>query len=60
LSSSAEPKASEVGPRVPAPWGRIHWAGTETISEWNGYMEGTLRSGKRAAPEMLTADGSRA
>jgi monoamine oxidase len=43
-----------------APCGRIHWAGTETIGEWNGYMEGALRSGKRAAAEMLTADGARA
>jgi monoamine oxidase len=39
-----------------APCGRIHWAGTETIGEWNGYMEGALRSGKRAAAEMLTAN----
>jgi monoamine oxidase len=39
-----------------APCGRIHWAGTETTGEWNGYMEGALRSGKRAAAEMLTAD----
>jgi monoamine oxidase len=43
-----------------APCGRIHWAGTETTGEWNGYMEGALRSGKRAATEMLTADGRRA
>jgi monoamine oxidase len=38
------------------PCGRIHWAGTETIGEWSGYMEGALRSGKRAATEMLMAD----
>lgn len=43
-----------------APCGRVHWAGTETTGEWNGYMEGALRSGKRAAAEMLTADGGRA
>jgi monoamine oxidase len=41
-----------------APCGRIHWAGTETIGEWNGYMEGALRSGKRAAAEMLAADAA--
>jgi monoamine oxidase len=34
------------------PCGRIHWAGTETSSEWTGYMEGALRSGIRAAAEM--------
>ncbi len=39
-----------------APCGRIHWAGTETSSEWHGYMEGALRSGNRAAGEMLQAD----
>jgi monoamine oxidase len=39
-----------------APCGRIHWAGTETSSEWHGYMEGALRSGSRAAEEMLQAD----
>jgi monoamine oxidase len=39
-----------------APSGRIHWAGTESTGEWNGYMEGALRSGKHAAAEMLTAD----
>lgn len=39
-----------------APCGRIHWAGTETASEWHGYMEGALRSGRRAADEMLQAD----
>jgi monoamine oxidase len=43
-----------------APCGRVHWAGTETTGEWNGYMEGALRSGKRAAAEMLTAGGGRA
>lgn len=38
-----------------APCGRIHWAGTETASEWHGYMEGALRSGRRVAEEMLHA-----
>ena len=39
-----------------APCGRINWAGTETICEWDGHMEGALRSGKRA--EMLMADAA--
>ena len=42
-----------------APCGRIHWAGTETSSEWHGYMEGALRSGNRAAEEILQADSRR-
>ncbi len=32
-----------------APIGRIHWAGTECASAWNGYMEGAVRSGEAAA-----------
>ncbi len=35
--------------------GRIHWAGTETAEAWNGYMDGAVRSGERAAREVLTA-----
>ena len=33
--------------------GRIHWAGTETSTYWNGYMDGAVRSGERAAEEVL-------
>jgi monoamine oxidase len=38
-----------------APVGRIHWAGTETSTYWNGYMDGAVRSGERAAAEALAA-----
>lgn len=34
------------------PVGRIHWAGTETATVWNGYMEGAVQSGDRAAQEV--------
>lgn len=34
------------------PCGRIHWAGTETATEWAGYIEGAVRSGIRAAKEV--------
>jgi monoamine oxidase len=34
------------------PFGRIHWAGAETSVEWQGYIEGALRSGARAAQEV--------
>ena len=37
------------------PVGRIHWAGTETADVWNGYMDGAVRSGERAAEEALSA-----
>jgi monoamine oxidase len=35
------------------PIGRIHWAGTETATVWNGYMDGAIESGERAAAEVL-------
>jgi len=42
-----------VGPALRKPIGRIHWAGTETSTFWNGYMDGAVRSGERAAREVL-------
>jgi monoamine oxidase len=41
------------GPALRAPVGRVHWAGTETSTYWNGYMEGAIRAGERAAGEAL-------
>src|SRR3954469_11143190 len=41
------------GEKLRAPVGRIHWAGTETSGFWNGYMDGAVRSGERAAAEVL-------
>ncbi|MCS3878526.1 monoamine oxidase [Gordonia amarae] len=35
--------------------GPIHWAGTETSDYWTGYMDGAVRSGKRAAGEVIAA-----
>lgn len=34
------------------PIGPLHWAGTETSYEWEGHMEGAVRSGIRAAEEI--------
>jgi monoamine oxidase len=41
------------GPLIREPVGPIHWAGTETSTYWNGYMDGAVRSGERAAAEVL-------
>ena len=41
------------GPALRRPVGRIHWAGTETSDYWAGYMDGAVRSGERAAAEVL-------
>lgn len=38
------------------PFGKIHWAGTETATEWCGYMEGAVQSGQRAAMEIINSD----
>ena len=43
---------SQYGPALRAPVGRIHWAGTETADYWQGYMDGAVRSGERAAREI--------
>ncbi|GAA3689039.1 flavin monoamine oxidase family protein [Gordonia hankookensis] len=41
------------GPALRDPVGPIHWAGTETADYWTGYMDGAVRSGRRAAREVL-------
>ena len=43
------------GHALKEPVGSIHWAGTETSSYWAGYMDGAVRSGRRAAVEVLGA-----
>ena len=35
------------------PFGRVHWAGTETSTTSHGAMDGAVRSGERAAAEIL-------
>jgi len=45
-----------VGHTLRRPEGRIHWAGSETATRWNGYIEGAVRSGERAAEEVLARD----
>jgi monoamine oxidase len=36
------------------PFGRVHWAGTETATTSHGAVDGAVRSGERAATEILT------
>ena len=43
---------TDFGPTLREPVGRIHWAGTETATVWNGYMDGAVRSGERVAEEV--------
>ena len=39
---------------IHAPAGRLHFAGEHTAGDWAGLMEGALRSGIRAADEVLS------
>jgi monoamine oxidase len=40
------------GQALRAPIGDVHWAGTETATIWNGYMDGAVQSGERVAQEV--------
>ena len=44
---------SQLGSALREPVGPIHWAGTETATVWNGYMDGAIRSGEAAAEAVL-------
>jgi len=44
---------STFGTTLRQPVGRLHWAGTETATVWNGYLEGAIEAGERAAREVL-------
>jgi monoamine oxidase len=46
---------SDHGAALRRPIDPIHWAGAETATVWNGYMDGAVSSGHRAAEEVLTA-----
>jgi monoamine oxidase len=41
------------GPLLREPFGRVHWAGTETSTTSHGAIDGAVRSGERAASEIL-------
>ncbi len=45
------------GPALRRPVGPVHWAGTETATEWCGYLDGALSAGARAAAEVVAALG---
>jgi monoamine oxidase len=43
------------GPWLRKPVDGIFWAGTETADQWTGFLDGAVRSGKRAADEVHRA-----
>jgi monoamine oxidase len=48
---------TQFGHLVREPVGRVHWAGTETSAVMNGFIDGAVRSGERAADEVVAAEG---
>jgi monoamine oxidase len=42
----------DFGAAIREPFRRVHWAGTETATFWNGFMDGAVRSGERASAEI--------
>ncbi|KMO67454.1 MAG: FAD-dependent oxidoreductase [Mycolicibacterium rufum] len=49
---------TEFGHALRPACGRIHWAGTETSAVMYGFVDGAVRSGERAAREVLAADAA--
>ncbi len=45
---------TQFGPLLREPVGLVHWAGTETATTSHGAIDGALRSGLRAANEVLS------
>ncbi|MGE2734653.1 flavin monoamine oxidase family protein [Mycolicibacterium vaccae] len=43
---------TQFGPFLSAPVNGIHWAGTETAEVWTGFLDGAVRSGRRAAADV--------
>lgn len=52
VSNPAPGVLTSAAATLAAPLGCLHFAGTETASEWIGYMEGAVQSGLRAAAEI--------
>jgi len=48
---------TQFGKSLRVPIGPLHWAGTETATQWTGYLDGAVESGERAAREVLDGLG---
>ncbi|MDT5349659.1 MAG: monoamine oxidase [Mycobacterium sp.] len=49
---------TEYGPALRAPCGLIHWAGTESSATMCGWVDGAIRSGERAAAEVMSHEAA--
>ncbi|XP_012693030.2 amine oxidase [flavin-containing] isoform X2 [Clupea harengus] len=48
---------TQYGKVLRQPVDKLYFAGTETSTEWSGYMEGAVQAGERAAREIMCAMG---
>ncbi|MCW2686340.1 MAG: Amine oxidase, partial [Mycobacterium sp.] len=53
LSHAPPGVLTEFGHALREPCGRIHWAGTESSAVMCGWVDGAIRSGERAASEVM-------
>jgi monoamine oxidase len=58
LSHTPPGVLSEFGYTLRVPCGRVHWAGTETSPVMHGFIDGAVRSGERAAAEVMRLEGA--
>ncbi|MET8778172.1 FAD-dependent oxidoreductase [Nocardia sp. NPDC004654] len=56
LSHAPTGVLTQFGHALRAPCGRIHWAGTESSAVMCGWVDGAVRSGERAATEVMEHD----
>jgi monoamine oxidase len=56
LSHAPTGVLTQFGHALREPCGRIHWAGTESSAVMCGWVDGAVRSGERAAGEVLAAE----
>jgi monoamine oxidase len=56
LSHAPTGVLTEFGHAIRPPCGRIHWAGTESSAVMCGWVDGAVRSGERAAAEVLEVE----
>jgi monoamine oxidase len=52
-------RGDELRARLAESWGSVHFAGEHTADAWASAMEGAVRSGVRAANDVLRAAGAR-
>jgi monoamine oxidase len=46
---------TSLGPATHEPLSRLHFAGADWSPQWPGYMDGAIRSGEKAAADVLAA-----